>query len=65
MEHEVTNMKDILSRAQKYIQVEEATRNIMNYSIKYETEISHKTQGHNEGHDIHELVNLNPLQSQI
>ena len=27
VKHDVTNMKDILSRTQKYIQVEKATRN--------------------------------------
>ena len=47
--HDVTNMKDILSRVQKYIQLEEATRNATNCSTKYKIEASHKTQGHSRG----------------
>jgi len=63
--HDITNMKNILSQAQKYTQLEEATRNTTNCSTKYEIEASHKTQGHSRGHDTHELVDLNPSQSQL
>jgi len=49
VKHNVTNMKYILSRAQKYIQLEEAIRNTTNRSTKYKTEALHKTQGHSQG----------------
>ena len=36
VKHEVTKMRDILSRAQKYIQIENATRNALDWSFKGE-----------------------------
>jgi len=63
--HDVTNMKGIMSQAQKYIQLEETTRSTTNHSTRYEAEASHKTQGHSRGHDAHKLVHPNPSQSQL